>query len=418
MQTNFLTMETEWKEEKQKLMTEIEEKNEKIKRLEEHNTILENSHFEMTVAHSKLLEEIELKTLEVVELQEKIKQLSESSQRELKETSKEVEEEKGSLEISDMEELTKKIELLEHINFEIRQTNKDLENQLTAMNVETKTNVSPSKKGSPLPSRKGNRNTASKMKSPWSKLSSESLQQETEKKGKNDKSKQDSLLQALNKEILDKEFIISQKESLISELQSANVKNESIIKELQSLLQSQNEPVKMISMGTETDSEQPTKTDVVECTPKVETDLEEKLKVAQAQIAALNEEIEASNKNMIKVKSNSKLKLKQMQKTIENFSKVSDAHAEIVKLNEELHQLAQKVAELEEEKGNLQLHLVDYDSGRCKYKQSIAIVIYIHSSFIFLMLSFVFITVTETEIYKKMIEMENLAEARDRKSVV
>lgn len=368
MQTNFLTMETEWKEEKQRLVTEIEEKNEKIKNLEEANTLLEKSHFEISAAHSKLLEEIELKTKEVVELQEKIKQLSERNQPEIKETPEEVQEEKGSLEISDMEELTKKIELLEHINFEIRQTNKDLENQLTAMNIDTKTNVSPTKKGSPLPSRKGSRNTASKMKSPWSKLSSESLQQETDKKGKSDKSKQESLLQALNKEILEKEFIISQKESLISELQAINVKNESIISELKSLLQSKNEPIKMINMGTETEFEQPTKTDDAECTPKVETDLEEKLKLAQEQIAALNEEIEASNKNMVKVKSNSKLKLKQMQKTIENFSKVSDAHAEIVKLNEELHQLAQKVAELEEEKGNLQLHLVDYDSGRCKYK--------------------------------------------------
>nr|XP_034825628.1 protein lava lamp isoform X2 [Maniola hyperantus] len=386
MQTNFLTMEKEWKEEKQQLLSQIEEKNSKIEHLEEANTILENSRFEISIAHSKLLEEIELKTKEVVELQERIKQLSDTNEPVIKETHEEVMEEKGSLEISNMEELTKKIELLEHINFEIRQTNKDLENQLNAMNIETKTNVSPSKKGSPLPSRKGSRNSTSKMKSPWSKLSSESLQQETDKKGKGDKSKQDLLLQSLNKEILEKEYLLSQKDNLISELQSMNMSNKTTISELELLLQSQKEAVKMVNIGTDTDLHEPTKMDTIETgtTPETITDLEEKLKLAQEQIAALNEEIEVANKNMIKVKSNSKLKLKQMQKTIDNFSKVSDAHAEIVKLNEELHQVTQKVAELEEEKGNLQLHLVDYDSGR----------------------------LTETEIYKKMIEMENLAEAR------
>ncbi|XP_045763755.1 protein lava lamp-like [Maniola jurtina] len=382
MQTNFVTMEKEWKEEKQELLSEIEKKNDKIKHLEEANMILENSRFEISLAHSKLLEEIELKTKEVIELQEQIKQLSGTNEPVVKETHEEVMEEKGSLEISSMEELTKKIELLEHINFEIRQTNKDLENQLNAMNIESKTNVSPSKKGSPLPSRKGSRNTTSKMKSPWSKLSSESLQQETDKKGKSDKSKQDMLLQSLNKEILEKEYLLSQKDNLISELQSLNVKNETTISELELLLKSQKETVKMVNIGTDTDLQEPTKMDAI--TLGTITDLEEKLKLAQEQIAALSEEIEVANKNMVKVKSNSKLKLKQMQKTIDNFSKVSDAHVEIVKLNEELHQLTQKVAELEEEKGNLQLHLVDYDSGR----------------------------LTETEIYKKMIEMENLAEAR------
>ncbi|XP_023950065.2 protein lava lamp [Bicyclus anynana] len=380
MQTNFCTMETEWREEKQKLLTEITEKNAKIKHLQEANTVLENSQTEISVAHSKLLQEIELKSKEVEELHERIRLLSVNKD-EIKETHKEVEEEKGSLEINNMEELTKKIELLEHINYEIRQTNKDLESQLVALNVETKTNISPSKKVSPLPSRKGSRNTASKMKSPWSKLSSESLQQETDKKSKVEKSKQDIVLQSLNKDILEKEYVISQKDSLISELQAVNLKNETIISEL---LERQKESVITVDAGTETDLHKSIKTDVAESSTEDVTDLDEKLKIAQEQIAALNEELEIANKNMIKVKSSSKLKLKQMQKTIENFSKVSDVHAEIVKLNEELHQLTQKVAELEEEKGNLQLHLVDYDSGR----------------------------LTETEIYKKMIEMENLAEAR------
>ncbi|CAH2268220.1 jg8226 [Pararge aegeria aegeria] len=382
MQSNFLTMETEWKEEKQKLLTEIGEKNETIKHLQEANIILENSQLEISLAHSKLLDEIALKTKEVLDLQERIRHFSEATEPEIKETYNEIVEEKGSLEISNMEELTKKIELLEHINYEIRQTNKDLENQLNTMNIESKANVSPGKKGSPLPSRKGTRNTTSKLKSPWSKLSSESLQQETDKKGKGDKSKQDMLLQSLNKEILEKEYMISQKDNLISELQSMNEKNETTISELR---ESQKEVVNMITVGTNTDIQEPLKViDVIETTTDPIPDSDEKLKIAQEQIAALNYEIEVANKNMIKVKSNSKLKLKQMQNTIEKISKVSDAHSEIVKLNEELHQLTQKVAELEEEKGNLQLHLVDYDSGR----------------------------LTETEIYKKMVEMENLAEAR------
>ncbi|CAH0717288.1 unnamed protein product, partial [Brenthis ino] len=382
MQTNFITMETEWKQEKQKLIYEIEEKNDKIRSLEEANTILENSRFEITIAHSKLAEELDLKTKEVMELQEKISQLSDNSTQ-LTIEEKPVEEEKGSIEICNMEELSKKIELLEQINFEIRQTNKELENQLTAMNQETKPSVSPNKRGSPLPARKTGR--GSKMKSPWSHLSSESLQETG--KGKSEKPKPDMMLQSLNKEILQKEYMLAQKDTLIMELQSTIDKKEATISELELLLKTSKQIVETSDMAIavdlqtslkDTDSTRDTATKI-----SVE-ELEEKLKLAQDQIVALNEEIEASNKNMIKVKSNFKIKLKQMQKTIENFSKVSDANAEIVKLNEELHQLTQKVAELEEEKGNLQLHLVDYDGGR----------------------------LTESEVYKKLVEMENLSETR------
>lgn len=374
MQTNFITMETEWKQEKQKLIFEIEEKNDKIRSLEEANTILENSRFEITIANSKLAEELDIKTKEVMELQEKISQLSNNSTQ-LTIEEKPVEEEKGSIEISNMEELSKKIELLEQINFEIRQTNKELENQLAAMNQEAKPSVSPNKRGSPLPARKTGR--GSKMKSPWSHLSSESLQ-ETDKKGKSEKTKPDMILQSLNKEILQKEYMIAEKDTLIMELQSTIDKKEATINELELLLKTSKQIVETSDMAIavdlqtslkDTDSKRDTaNTEDIDTKISVE-ELEEKLKLAQDQIVALNEEIEASNKNMIKVKSNFKLKLKQMQKTIENFSKVSDANAEIVKLNEELHQLTQKVAELEEEKGNLQLHLVDYDSGRCKYEK-------------------------------------------------
>ncbi|KAL0883787.1 hypothetical protein ABMA27_015880 [Loxostege sticticalis] len=400
MQENFISMETEWKEEKQRLMKEIELKDEKISNLEEANTILENSRFEITVAHSKLLEELDLKNKQISELEETIKNLSADQTTEGSPKEKEdFEEEKGSLEISQMVELSKKVELLEQINCQIRQTNIELENKLAAVNTEPKVagaSSSPSKKASPVPGRKG-RNTASKMKSPWSNLSSESLSQEPEKKGnKNEITKLEMLVQSLNKDILEKEYMISQKDTLISELQSLKTVQETTIEDLKSAQIKSSADVVHVGVITEPEETEAKNVDAEKVKDAHEPtllaaeqildvqELEEKLKAAQQQIIALNEEVDLANKNMVKVKSGHKLKLKQMQKTIDNFSKVSDSNAEIVKLNEEMHQLTQKVAELEEEKGNLQLHLVDYDSGR----------------------------LTESDVYKKMIEMENLAETR------
>lgn len=89
------------------------------------------------------------------------------------------------------------------------------------------------------------------------------------------------------------------------------------------------------------------------------TDLETKLSESEAKLSELN-------KSMIKTKAAHKLKVKQMQKCIDDFTKVSDTNAEVVRLQNEIKQLSLKVAELEEDKGNLQLHLVDYDSGRGK----------------------------------------------------
>lgn len=382
MQENFINMETEWKEEKNRLLKQIEEKDEKISHLEEANTILENSRFEISVAHSKLVEELECKHKEILQLTQKIEKLSEETNQirakeveveELTQKEKEdVEEEKGSIEIANMVELTKKIELLEQLNCQIRQTNKELENTIVSMGSEQKSpqSASPSKKGSPLPTRKPGRNTASKAKSPWSKLSSESLPQETDRKvNKNDVMKLEMVIQSLNKDILNKEYAISQKDLLITELQSAISEHEDLISKLKLQVKPHADTT---DVGTQTLEYQEGTRHVDERDDKDYSTLDpkqliDKLRAAENQIAALNSEIEAANKNMIKVKSSHKLKLKQMQKTIENFSKVSDSNAEIVKLNEDLHQLSQKVAELEEEKGNLQLHLVDYDSGRCTF---------------------------------------------------
>ncbi|KOB76705.1 putative viral A-type inclusion protein [Operophtera brumata] len=362
MQENFITMETEWKEEKQRYLKDIDVKEEKIRSLEEANSILETSRFEISVEHSKLLEELESKAKEISQLEEKIQSLSLIVEEKPSEKEKDdYDDEKGSREIADMVELTKKVELLEQLNCQIRQTNKELENKLTTITEVKQAAAAPTKKGSPLPARKGGRNTASKMKSPWSHLSSESLPQETDKKiAKGEISRLEMLIQSLSKDLLDKEYLISQKDELITELKKPS-----------------ETAADMVDAGTITEETESQNTESddnkVEYDPSMTqsavehlnvNQLEAELKKAQEQISLLNNDIEAANKNMIKVKSTHKLKLKQMQKTIDNFSKVSDVNAEIVRLNEELHQLSQKVAEVEEEKGNLQLHLVDYDSGR------------------------------------------------------
>ncbi|CAK1578216.1 unnamed protein product [Parnassius mnemosyne] len=405
MQSNFIAMESEWKAEKQKLLEEIDEKEEKIKSLEEANLILENSRFEISVTNSKLAEELESKNKEILQLQEQIEAITQKSVQELSAdqgADKDGDEEKGTREITNMMELTKKIELLEAINCQMRQTNKELEVQLAAMNLEQKSSSSsPSKKASPHPTRKGGRSTASKTKSPWSNLSIEPVHSETDKSNvKSDTVKHEMVLQSLNKDILDKEYLISQKDDFISKLKLEIDEHLSTINKLEMKVKTENSEVDKVHIGVCTEAQDilkefPIQTSAEESRgPHVESlseniiedvnTLQQKLKSAQNQIDLLNEEIDTANKSMIKVKSNYKMKLKQMQKTIDNFSKVSDTNAEIVKLNEELHQLSQKVAELEEEKGNLQLHLVDYDSGR----------------------------LTESEVYKKLVEMENLAESR------
>ncbi|KAF9408800.1 hypothetical protein HW555_011642, partial [Spodoptera exigua] len=385
MQENFIAMETEWKEEKQNLLKEIAIKDEKITSLEEANTILETSRFEISVAHSKLAEELEAKNLEILRLQEKIEGLSQITIDEPSPKEKDdVEEEKGSLEIAGMAELTKKIELLEQLNCQIRQTNKELENKLATVNTEPKSpsTAAAGKKGSPLTTRKGGRNTAAKSKS----LGVNYHRKTDKKAAKSEIARLEMLVQSLNKDILEKEYAISEKDALITQLQNVPVEKE------------QKKTVEMVDVGLCTDIPEDnrlsTQGEIEKQDSSVElkssneepsvSELVEKLKAAEEQIVTLNNEIDAANKNMIKVKSNNKLKLKQLQKTIDNFSKVSDTNAEIIKLNEEIHQLSQKVAELEEEKGNLQLHLVDYDSGR----------------------------LTDSDIYKKMVEMENLAETR------
>ncbi|EFA02160.2 protein lava lamp [Tribolium castaneum] len=95
-------------------------------------------------------------------------------------------------------------------------------------------------------------------------------------------------------------------------------------------------------------------------------ELEVKLEESQEseEVAKLKKQLEEANKNMIKVKAQHKSKVKELTKKIESFKKMSDANAEIVKLEAENSRLSQKIAELEEEKGSLQLKLVESDSNK------------------------------------------------------
>nr|CAI5836718.1 unnamed protein product [Callosobruchus analis] len=84
---------------------------------------------------------------------------------------------------------------------------------------------------------------------------------------------------------------------------------------------------------------------------------------ADKEIAKLKKQLEESNKSMIKIKAQSKSKIKELTKNIETFKKASDTNALIVQLQAENLKLTEKIAELEEEKGNLQLKMVESTSS-------------------------------------------------------
>lgn len=68
---------------------------------------------------------------------------------------------------------------------------------------------------------------------------------------------------------------------------------------------------------------------------------------AQAEIADLKQQLDDSNKNMIKTK----LKMKQLQKQVDSFKK-ANSNKEVARLTEEISALTQRIADLEEDKGN------------------------------------------------------------------
>ena len=70
---------------------------------------------------------------------------------------------------------------------------------------------------------------------------------------------------------------------------------------------------------------------------------------AQAEITKLKQQLDDSNKSMIKTK----LKIKQLQKQVDSFKK-TDTNKEFAKLTDEVQALTQRNAELEEQRSNLQ----------------------------------------------------------------
>lgn len=93
---------------------------------------------------------------------------------------------------------------------------------------------------------------------------------------------------------------------------------------------------------------------------------------SQAELAKLKQQLDESNKNMIKTK----LKMKQMQKQIDSSQKSTDNSQQITRLNEEIQTLTQKVAELEEEKGSYQLQLVGKDKDDLETKLKVRKIFY------------------------------------------
>lgn len=67
---------------------------------------------------------------------------------------------------------------------------------------------------------------------------------------------------------------------------------------------------------------------------------------AQAEITKLKQQLDDSNKNMIKTK----LKVKQLEKQVNSFKK-ADGNKEVARLTEEIQTLTQRITELEEDKG-------------------------------------------------------------------
>lgn len=69
---------------------------------------------------------------------------------------------------------------------------------------------------------------------------------------------------------------------------------------------------------------------------------------AQAEIVKLKQQLDDSNKNMIKTK----LKVKQLEKQVNSFKKASEGNQEVTRLTEEVQTLTQRITELEESKEN------------------------------------------------------------------
>ncbi|XP_078052443.1 uncharacterized protein LOC144478443 isoform X1 [Augochlora pura] len=156
-----------------------------------------------------------------------------------------------------------------------------------------------------------------------------------------------------NGAVIEKDNRIVELENLVEELKQSNKLLEEESKaELQKLLadmtlKNEDYANKITDLETLVHKLEEEKSDIVAKLPDESVDTDEK-------VAKLTKELEDLNRSMIKMKAQHKSKIKNLQKQLESFKMVSDTNAELVRL-------ANQVALLEEEKGNLQLNLVDFD---------------------------------------------------------
>ncbi|CAL1684147.1 unnamed protein product [Lasius platythorax] len=158
-----------------------------------------------------------------------------------------------------------------------------------------------------------------------------------------------------NGAIIEKDNKIAELENLIEELKQSN----ELLKE-ESKIELQKQVTELSSRNEEYSNKI---TDFEKQVHKLETeknDIITKLSAERAIpkeddiVIKLTKELEDLNKGMIKLKAQHRSKVKNLQKQLEDFKMVSDTNAELVRLGNQ-------VALLEEEKGNLQLSLVDFD---------------------------------------------------------
>lgn len=422
MQENFATMESKMNVEKQQISEELEVSKNRIIYLEEANTILESERFNLSLHNNKLEEELASKEIEInrikSELVENLKTIEELNSKVDKsvETDLASQEEKGSSEITQMNSLTEKIEILEKLNSVLRQSNIELQEKINSSLTPEK-EQSPSKqiheetpkavvkKGKAAPKPKGSQKyknqpipfksdatpkavavAPAKIDSPPKPADGKDLQETVHRL--------EIIIQSLNNQVLEKEILLTKKEAEYIELKDslADTSTDEIVDKSQSETRDNSESIGKPSdnLSSSIDQEQeiidsaPTSLEVslssiaLQDLEKTEDSVtsgleatEGQLDMASKQISKLSKELAEANKNMLKVKVSHKAKVKQMQKSIDDFSKVSDSNSQMVRLQGEVHLLTQKIAELEDEKGNLQLHLVDYDSGRGNIASSI-----------------------------------------------
>lgn len=84
------------------------------------------------------------------------------------------------------------------------------------------------------------------------------------------------------------------------------------------------------------------------------------------ELSRLKKQLDESNKNMIKIKVQHKIKIKELNSKIDTLKNVSDAHAKVLELQDEIAKLREHLNSATEEKSNLQLTLANIDINNGK----------------------------------------------------